>query len=378
VRCEDYYSEAVCTAVGESLDLIGGMARFVSPGDKVLIKPNLLAAREPDKAVTTHPRVVEAVIELVKAAGGVPWVGESAGGVSYGFTSKAFEATGMAEVIDRTGAVLKNFEVEGITKVHNRNARIARDFYMAKPVLEADVVISVPKLKTHEQVLFTGAVKNMFGIVPGGGKRQIHYEAVKPEELCDALLDVYEVATPHLCVMDAVVGMEGAGPAMGRPREVGLVLAGADGIALDHVACTLIGFDPGAIGTTRLGMERGLGVASADQIDIVGEKPRKVLIEDFAKPANAAFERLPRWIVKRMVSGFQNIRPVVEEDSKCVHCLQCQNSCPVGAITVGENSVHLSEKKCVRCFCCRELCPEGVFGLKRSRLSQMLFKKVYT
>jgi uncharacterized protein (DUF362 family)/Pyruvate/2-oxoacid:ferredoxin oxidoreductase delta subunit len=377
VKCNDYQYENVYRSVKQSLDLIGGIKKFISPNHKVLIKPNLLAAKPPEKAVTTHPMVLKAIIELVKGAGAIPWVGESSGGVSYGLTARALEVSGLKEVIEETGAVFKNFDMEGVEKRYHDKALVLKDLLIARPVFEADFIISLPKLKTHEQILFTGAVKNMFGVVPGGGKRAVHQKAVKAEELSNALLDIYSFVKPGLSIMDAIIGMEGTGPALGTPRKIGLILASSDGIALDYVASSAVGFEPLKIKTISLGIARKIGIASENDIKTVGEPLPEIMVKDFEKPSNSVFENLPSWLVKNIVSGFQNVRPFIDNSSNCKRCMICKNSCPTDAIKVSKNNVIIAKNKCISCFCCRELCPENVFGLKRGWLSTVIYNRVY-
>ncbi|MCG8339478.1 MAG: DUF362 domain-containing protein, partial [Proteobacteria bacterium] len=280
---------------------------------------------------------------------------------------------------EETGAKLKNFEIEGVEKVRNDQADILNELFIAKPVLEADVILSLCKLKSHEQTLFTGAVKNMFGVIPGGGKRLVHKQAVKADELCRAILDIYSMSKPHICLMDAIVGMEGPGPAMGFPKKIGLILSSSDGIALDAIASSIVGYDPLEIGTIKFGFERGLGIKTLSEIETRGETISDVSVSDFKKVSNDIFDKLPTWLVKYLVSGFQNVKPYPKRNEDCESCSICVDSCPVDALALKDNGtgVVMDEDLCIRCFCCRELCPEQVFELKRSRLSKMIFNRVY-
>jgi len=249
--CTGYVAEDVRRAVKSALGMLGGMASFVKPGQKVLIKPNLLSAKKPEEAITTHPAVLEAVISLVKEAGGVPEVGDSPGG-KISDLQTYWETTGTAEACRRQGAELVGFEKSGVyeKKVGNRK------YYIARPVLDADVVINIPKLKTHSLTVLTCAVKNMFGAVPGIRKSMHHREAPKPREFSALVTDIYSLARPNLNIVDAVIGMDGAGPSAGEPKQLGFVMAGADGVAVDAAATHLLGLDPFKVPATRIAHQR--------------------------------------------------------------------------------------------------------------------------
>jgi len=333
VKCNDY--SKVKNSIKQSLDLIGGLEKIIKPDDMVLLKVNLLMAKKPEQAVTTHPSVVKAVIQLVKEKGGIPFVGDSAGGA--GLTDKAFEVSGIKKVVEEENVELLNFETTGTYRVKGLN--------IAKPLLDSDVVISLPKLKTHTFTFFTGAVKNFFGGIPGKQKSELHSKHQKLEDFSNMLLDIYSAVKPKLGIMDGVLGMEGDGPSNGEAVKSNIVLSSFDCIALDYVSSALIGYNPMGIATTRLAYKRKLG--ETENIEIAGEKIENVKI-DFKKSVSE--------------DAKENVVPIVDRE-KCKKCLTCISICPVNAITIINEDITFNRMKCIRCYCCSEICPEGAIGL---------------
>ncbi|MBU3966893.1 MAG: DUF362 domain-containing protein [Euryarchaeota archaeon] len=232
VKCENYEHDNVKNAIKKSLDLVGGLSKFVKPGNTVLLKVNAIIGFPAERAATTHPAVVRAMAELVKEAGGVPLIGDSSG--AFGFTGQSLEMCGIAKAARDAGAKLVNFESTGTYSV-KVNGKILRTINVAKPVIDCDVLISMPKLKTHQL-------------------------APSEESLSHAVVDVYSTLKPALAVMDGIVGMEGEGATNGTPAESNVIISGADCVSVDAVASEVIGFFHKDIMITRFAHERGLGV----------------------------------------------------------------------------------------------------------------------
>jgi uncharacterized protein (DUF362 family)/Pyruvate/2-oxoacid:ferredoxin oxidoreductase delta subunit len=361
-RCETYDTEELRRVISEALAPFGGMAAFVSAGDRVLLKPNLLSAKDPSRAITTHPHVVETVAALVREAGGDPFVGDSPGGAVRGI-QRVWENTLMSEMAERAGLELINFEASSSEEIDAGRFRL----YVAKPVREADVVINLPKLKTHSLTLFTGAVKNMFGVVPGFRKAEMHKIFPKPSEFASMLVELYSHVRPALNIMDAILSMEGNGPSSGEPKETGLIAVSDDAVALDAVISEVIGFQPGRIDTTRFAGERGLGVSALEMIDVNGDAAGTV-IEDFDLPSNLGMRLIPGPLVK-MLAPLVWLRLVIDED-KCTGCEMCYNSCPVKTIVPSGEKFRVVHEECVQCMCCHELCPENAVEIKMSWLAR--------
>jgi uncharacterized protein (DUF362 family) len=238
VKCPDYDRERLQAAVREAIELLGGMNAFVKPGDRVLIKPNLLKASPAEHAVVTHPEFIRAVIRLVHEAGARALVGDSPG---FGELRRVCEKSGVMDVIEEEGAEIA--ELDEVVKVNNHGQ--FHHFEIARAAHEADAVINLPKLKTHGMMTLTGAVKNLFGCVPGRRKVQWHFNAgVNRDAFARMLVELCMLIKPRLTIMDAVVGMEGNGPGSGDPRAIGLVIAGQDPVAVDVVSGSVVGADP--------------------------------------------------------------------------------------------------------------------------------------
>ena len=378
VRCADYDPARVTEAVRQSLDLLGGIGAFVKPGNRVLLKVSLLMKRRPEKATTTHPEIVRAVAALVREAGGVPLIGDSPGG--YHFYTRAtldsvYETCGMKEAAQRSGAEL-NFDTEAVD-VPFAEGKVIKLVKTIKPVLDADVIISIPRLKTHMMTVYSGAVKNMFGIIPGSYKAEYHLRFEDTADFADLLIDLCQFAKPALTVMDAVVGMEGYGPTAGNPRTVGLVVCSRDPYALDTVAAHLIGLDPHRVPTIVRAEQRGLCSADLSRIRVLGERPADVSVLDFEKPTvKVAFNYyslfLPRWLKKRLDKVIKP-RPRFDHDA-CVGCGMCAQGCPPRTIEMKDGKPEVDLSRCIRCFCCSELCAHGAVTIFRPWFIRMVLR----
>lgn len=363
-RCGTYEIGEVERALAESLDPLGGMAAFVKPGQSVCIKPNLLMKAVPDKAVTTHPAVLQAVIRAVKACGADSIVvGESPGGRQSARTiASAWQTVGWAAVCAEEGVELALFDTD-VVRLTVEDAALFPAFNLGRVAVEADVLIDLPKLKTHGFQQFTGAVKNLFGCIPGLEKAQFHIKVPDRMDFANMLVDLMLACRPALAIMDAVVGMEGAGPGGGDPIAIGALIASADCVALDVVASSIAGFDPMDVYTNRAAHERGMGPATADEVDVRGTGWREVAPESFKRPvrdvSGGGGSRLMRALRARMAS-----RPYLERSDACSGCATCRDSCPVEAISMSDRHPTFDYDKCISCYCCQEMCPESALGLR--------------
>lgn len=377
-RCSSYDYEIVKNSVRSALDLLGGISSFISRGDKVLLKVNLLIKRKPEKVTTTHPAIVQAVAELVLEAGGKPIIGDSPGG--YHFYSEStlkevYETCGMKDAATKSGAEL-NFNTE-VIDVPYPSGKIMKSIKTIKPVLEVDKIISIPKIKTHMMTVYSGAVKNMFGIIPGSYKAEYHLRFDDTGDFADLLIDICSFSKPVLTIMDAIIGMEGYGPTNGTPKKVGLVMASRDPYALDAIAAKVIGLEGSQVPTIRKSIDRGLYDGNIDGIDILGEAINDVKVEDFKKPTvKVAFNfyslLIPKPLLKR-INRF--IKPTPRFNKiKCKGCAMCAKSCPPKAITMANGKPEVQLEKCIRCFCCHELCNFDAVQIKRPWFLRLLLR----
>jgi uncharacterized protein (DUF362 family)/Pyruvate/2-oxoacid:ferredoxin oxidoreductase delta subunit len=366
VRCTDYTYSNVQSAVKNCLDHLGGLEKFVKKDQTVLIKPNLLSAKDPSRAITTHPAVVRTVVEEVQKLGAVPILGDSPGGVDRG-VRRVWENTKMTEVIGETGAKLVAFESSG---VRGKTTPEGKTYYIAKPLVDADVVISLAKLKTHTLTLMTCAIKNMFGSIPGFRKGEYHKEAPKPEDFARIIVDIFSLTKPHLTLVDSIVAMEGDGPSSGEPKYLGLLFAGTDAVALDMVAAKIMGFKEGEIDITRIAQERGLGPKSFEQIEILGEQLNQISLPKFALPSNRLIKMIPNILLK-LIAPFVWVRPNII-DQNCINCNICVENCPTKTIHRGKKRPQFDYSDCINCMCCHELCPEKAVYLEKSRIAKRI------
>ncbi|PKP60861.1 hypothetical protein CVT91_04360 [Candidatus Atribacteria bacterium HGW-Atribacteria-1] len=382
VRCPDYDLERVETALKKSLNLLGGISRFVKPGQRVCLKANLLLPAGPEQAVTTHPSVIEALVNLVRKAGGKPFVADSpGGGVSYTEEGlrRVYQRTGLLELAERAGVEL-NWDTT-VAQISFPEGKMMKRMDIIKPVLDADVVIAIPKLKTHMFTTFTGATKILFGVIPGLTKTGYHAKLADLEKFAEMLLDIVACVKPALFVMDGVLGMEGDGPGLhGTPREVGLLLVSPDAVALDVVASQVIGIDPGKIPMLQKAKTRGWWDGSLQSIEVAGCPIEEIIIPDFKPPQLSLasyglgnltfFQRLLQPFFKPVLT----LRPIPQCE-KCTACGTCVRSCPQKAISIVRKLAVVDDDKCIRCYCCHELCPEAAIELKSSWLGRLVRRR---
>ncbi len=366
IKCSGYVPEAVEKSVRQSLELIGGIGQFVKPGNKVLLKINLLSAQPPEKAVTTHPAVVRAMVRVIKELGAVPVIGDSPSGAIKGIEHH-WTQTGIKDIARQENIELIPFETQPVKTIVLKGRRHIDTLHITQPAFDADVVITLPKLKTHSLVLFTGAIKNMFGCVPGLLKSDYHKKAPHPDDLCRMLVDVFAAVKPRLAVMDGIVGMQGNGPSRGQPINTGVIMVSGDSVALDAVASMILGYRPQEIATTRMAAADGLGEANLAHIKILGDNLEDVIQRHAVLPSNAILRKFPRFLLRFLVDKLLWSKPFVDK-TICVGCEMCVKSCPVGAMKMVGKSPKINEAVCINCLCCHELCPEGAIDIKTSWL----------
>lgn len=368
-KCATYDEHLLTQQLAALLAPLGGMAAFVSPGQRVLLKPNMLAGKPPELAVTTHPAIVRIVGQMVVAAGGILLVGDSPG---IGAFERVARTTGIAAAVQEAGGVLEPFgDVRRVVTTGQ-----FRQLELATAYLDADVVINLPKLKTHEMMTLTCGVKNLYGTVVGTAKAGLHLTAGHSKELfAGLLLEIAQARTVALTIVDGIVAMEGNGPNSGTPRPFGVLLAGTNLVAVDTAAARLTGIPPELLPVELEARRRGLSGVELDQIEVVGEPVQMVAAQPpFRLPDGLDTQfGLPEF-VKRLLRNQLTPLPIAENN--CTRCGICRDACPPTAITIKNSALKIDSGRCIRCWCCRELCPQHAMGIHKSVMLKLLEKLV--
>lgn len=373
VNCDNYSEDAVYDAVRQGVELLGGMQLFVKPGEKIVVKPNVLVGVVPEKAVTTHPSIFKAVARMLLESGAVVTCGDSPG---FGSCESNLRRAGLKSAADELSIEVADFDA-GREIVHAEAMRSKR-LLVANGVLDSDGLVSVSKLKTHGLLRFTGAIKNQFGCVPGLAKGQFHIKMPDPYDFAAMLVDINSYLRPRLFIMDGIIAMEGNGPRNGKPRKMNVLLFSADPVALDAVACRLIALDTGCVPTLHMGELAGLGTCNYDEIEVLGGSTGQFTAEDFdvvrRPPISNSGGRILSFIKNRTCP-----RPVIDR-ARCTRCGICVQVCPVNPKAVDWDTVHKERPpvhnydRCIRCYCCQELCPEGAVIIRRSMVGDLLLR----
>jgi uncharacterized protein (DUF362 family)/NAD-dependent dihydropyrimidine dehydrogenase PreA subunit len=369
-RCPSYDPKTVENAFLQSMQGLSDARVLVQPGQRVLLKANLLQAQPPEKGITTHPVVVAAVARWVRNAGATAIIGDSPGGLYNQYLLRQlYDVTGMASVARETGAEL-NYDV-GALQVACPGARAAPTLDGLRVAVEADAIVNIPKLKTHGLMQLTGAVKNLFGTVPGVIKGAYHARFPSVERFAAMLVDIVSYYRPILTVMDAVVAMEGDGPSGGDLRDVGVLLTSTDAVAVDVVAASMVGMPLLGVPTIAAAVRRGLATGHVEDVQLLGEALGDVRVADFKQPRTAGQrvrmipDIVPSWITNALLA-----KP--EAGPRCTGCGICAENCPVQAITIVDKRARTDLKRCIRCYCCHELCPVDAVELHHSILGRLV------
>jgi len=328
---------------GPLKDLLNEYSHLFKPGDRILVKPNLLSPKAPSTAVTTHPDVIKVILEFLLDMGVKPLVGDSP---AVGSIQKVARVSGVKDVCEKLGVPIVELddpvEFDGI---------VYRKIRLSRKVVEVDGVVNVPKLKTHSQMILTLAVKNTFGCIPGKEKSAWHLRAGANENFADLLIDVHLLVKPVLNILDGVIGMEGNGPSNGQVKLFGLIAVSEDGFAMDHAVVRSLGISEGLIYTVKRSLERGL----VPPYILYGEWRGKISL-----PSTVPVVPLPRSIARLLR---RVIRVPRIDRRKCVGCRICEVRCPVSAIDIDTGKVDY--ERCIRCYVCHEVCPENAINLVR-------------
>jgi len=363
VKCESYDQELVFAKVREAIDLLGGITGFIKPGSRVLLKPNLLLAVEPERGVDTHPAVVRSLVRILKGINCRVYLGDgpSIWGKQCENIDRVYNISGMRSIAEEEGAELVKFD----------RRRWRNGFSLTSWVDDCDYLVSLPKFKTHNMMLLTGAVKNLFGLVSNTDKTELHKKFFKKEDFARMLVDIYKEVKPALTIIDGIVAMEGSGPGTsGKLRNQGILLAGADCVALDSILALIMGLKPLDILTTKDACERNLGAADASSIEILGNSLNDATGSPFQLPGTSLGDKIPRPFInvaKKLIKFYPEIDAV-----KCVSCGACIQVCPAKVMSMKKKRIVVDYSGCISCFCCQESCPSSAIEVKKSLFAKIV------
>ena len=360
LKCPDYEEERVVQIMNKLLDSIG-LDKI--RGKKILLKPNILYAAQPAKAVTTHPSVLKAVIKYLQKNSNTIFVGDSP---AFQNQDSAGSRAGLKQVTEECGATWQDFTQTAT--IPAPDGRLVKSFQLASILKDVDIVISLAKMKTHSLMYYTGAIKNLFGLVPGLSKSALHLRFPDRENFAQMIVDLNLAVKPDYAIMDAIVGMEGPGPGSGYPRNVGLLLASDNVLALDLTAARIMGYKAETLPILSQALECGLWLKPGETIEYPLEKAEDLSINDYRliwhlHDASMFRDYMPDWAF-RLIKNLTVNRPIFNP-KKCELCGECVRICPAKALSIQDNRIKADYRKCIRCYCCHEICSHDAITLKK-------------
>jgi len=367
IECSTYEQTQVTAAVSKAVELLGGWAQFVQPDEKIILKPNLLTKCEPEKACTTHPAVFRAAGQLLQDAGYSNLKYGDSPGPHLASVAQTAEGCGIKEQADSLGIELADFE-HG-SRVEFAEGHAAKEFIICEGVQQADAIINLCKMKTHQLERITGAVKNIFGCVHGFNKGAAHAIYPTAESFGQMIGDLNLLIKPRLHIMDGILAMEGNGPQSGNPVWMNLILVSDDPVALDTVFCRLVHLDPETVPTNVFGASYGVGTMT--DIGIITEAGEMTVGEAVSRWGKTDYDVVREDNLKgafKLMAIAEPLlarKPYVIKD-KCVGCGICIQACPLDpkAIRFNKGKPKYNYKDCIKCYCCQEMCPEKAIDVK--------------
>ncbi len=374
VACQSYELALCRKALLDVLAPLGGL-RWVQPGMKIGIKANLVSFMKPEAAATTHPTLLCALSQLLKERGAEVIIGDSPGGLyTAAYVGHVYHATGIREA-EHYGARLNQDFSQKTAQFPQGIA--AKTFQYTAWLDDCDAIINFCKLKTHGMMAMSAAAKNLFGTIPGTLKAEYHFQYADHMDFARMLVDLNEYWKPVLCIVDAVVGMEGNGPTAGAPKPIGALLAGANPHKVDLACAAILGIERQEVPTLEAALERGLIPAQPEELALSGSLSQ-FYVADFKKletKSGILFQNFARGPLGKIASPFLKhtiaSRPQVEKPA-CIGCKKCAEICPAKAITMKKGKPVIHRSACIRCFCCQEFCPKGAMKVARPPLAKLL------
>jgi len=376
IKCDNYDEAKVRLAVKQGIDLLGGISCFAKPGEKIVLKPNLLAGDPPEKAVTTHPIVFKTIGEIFKSTGANIFYGDSPG---IGKPERIAHLAGIKKVADNLNIPFADFR--NAVKVSYPGAILAKQLELAKGVVDADGIVSIPKMKTHGFTRITGAVKNQFGCLPGLQKAEFHVKMPDIYDFSRVLVDINNFLKPRLYIMDGILAMQGNGPRGGEPVEMKVLLFSDDPVALDSIFCKLIDLKPAFVPYMKVGRESGLGTDLYNEIAIVGDDIEGLINKNFEVTRKPPSQFVSARSFPPFLKNLITPKPVILYEH-CVNCGNCIEQCPVLPKAIywpagkRDKKPIYNYKRCIRCFCCQEICPEKAIYIKTPLLGRLIHSHI--
>lgn len=368
LKVDDYNLSQIEKKIDEGINLIGGFENYFNRNDRILLKPNLLASDDPSKGVTTHPVFFEAVVKYFKNKNVKIFCGDSPA-VSSG--TKVAKDTGIYDVCERHNIPFIELKEKVLIKGHSKN--IIKNFEISKEIQDFDKIISLPKLKNHSLTIFTGGIKNLFGVIPGKTKAYMHTRFPDREIFSKMLVDLADSIKTGICIMDGIIAHEGEGPRGGNPVKLGYIIIGENPFIVDLLAASLVGYNPNDIPMLKYFSEKHNVSLNLNDLQIFGDN--LIYSKNFKKIYINKTSSSTRVLKNSFINKLISSKPYFIRKN-CTMCLQCYNMCPTNpkSIMRKDKKLFYNYDTCIRCFCCQEICPSNAIGIKHSLINKILRK----
>lgn len=362
IPCPDYLPDTVSKAVQQIFHHYGSTQSFVQDVEQIFIKPNILRAASPDTATTTHPQVIQQLTHALVQCGKQVTCGDSPNFITLSkMIANVYRQTGITQAVQSAGGKV----ALSAASVPVDGGKHLPSFRMLKDIRNSDMIINVAKAKTHAFAGYTGAVKNLFGVIPGPIKGEMHLKYPSTPSFANAMIDICETVGAALHIVDAVVGMEGPGPSSGTPRKLGVLVAGTNPYAVDEIVVELMGIDPNRVAQIKEARNRGL-LPPRQAIQVEGAS-----VDDFrasppfeeAVPHDDFLNAFLKNVLPQKLYIQLKKKPIVH--GNCTGCGICAQACPPNVIQIHQKRAVIQNKGCIKCYCCQELCPQSAIHLGR-------------